>query len=406
MNTLQAAVDYHRRGWSSIPIPARSKNPNRTGWQREHWSEEDLPKQFHGTGNIGVLLGEPSAGLVDVDLDSVEAIALASGFLPDTEAVFGRSGKRHSHQLYVVDPAPSTTRFRDIDGSTLCELRSTGGQTVFPPSTHPSGESIEWEPDGTPARVTPDELKSCVARLAAAALLARQWPSQGSRHDAAMALAGGLAGAGWDREYAAELIEAIARAAGDDEIEDRRRAAESTFDRTGIPATGWPALAGILGDGAAAKAREWFGTCRSVEAAPMPAPTTPPKAKRADNSPELRPLDVVRVVPLRWLWRGRLPLGKLSLLSGDPGLGKSLASLDVVARVSAGISWPDQRGESNPVGGVILMSAEDDLADTTVPRFAAKLTRSRDTSTCSTTCRRWTLLFDNIRIAGWWSLIR
>jgi len=44
---------------------------------------------------------------------------------------------------------------------------------------------------------------------------------------------------------------------------------------------------------------------------------------------------------LEWLWPGRIPLGKLSLLAGDPGLGKSLVSLDMAARVSRGGAWPD-----------------------------------------------------------------
>ena len=143
MTTLDSAVDYHKRRWCIIPMPAGSKNPNRSGWQRERLSLDDLPMQFAGNANIGVLLGEPSFGLVDVDLDCTEAIELAEGFLPDTDCVFGRIGKAHSHRLYVIDPAPTTTRFRDTDGTTLVELRGSGGQTVFPPSTHPSGERIE-----------------------------------------------------------------------------------------------------------------------------------------------------------------------------------------------------------------------------------------------------------------------
>ena len=38
--------------------------------------------------------------------------------------------------------------------------------------------------------------------------------------------------------------------------------------------------------------------------------------------------------PLRWLWPGHIPLGKLTLLAGDPGIGKSLLTLDIAARLS------------------------------------------------------------------------
>ena len=56
---------------------------------------------FNGTGNIGVLLGEPSGWLIDVDLDCDEAVALAPKFLPPTGATSGRPGKPASHWWYV-----------------------------------------------------------------------------------------------------------------------------------------------------------------------------------------------------------------------------------------------------------------------------------------------------------------
>jgi putative DNA primase/helicase len=73
--------------------------------------------------------------------------------------------------------------------------------------------------------------------------------------------------------------------------------------------------------------------------------------------------------PLRWLWAGRIPLGKLTLLIGDPGLGKSLLTADVASRVSRGTSLPD--GAPCEVGSVIFLSAEDDAADTIRPRLDA-----------------------------------
>ena len=71
-----------------------------------------------------------------------------------------------------------------------------------------------------------------------------------------------------------------------------------------------------------------------------------------------------------WLWPGRLPLGKLVVVDGDPATGKSTLSLDLAARVSTGGPWPDG-ADSNGPGGVLLLSAEDGLADTIVPRLNA-----------------------------------
>ncbi len=75
--------------------------------------------------------------------------------------------------------------------------------------------------------------------------------------------------------------------------------------------------------------------------------------------------------PVSWLWPGRIALGKLTLVAGDPGLGKSFLSLDIAARVSTGRPWPDRPKESNEQGSVILLNVEDDLADTVRPRLEA-----------------------------------
>lgn len=77
----------------------------------------------------------------------------------------------------------------------------------------------------------------------------------------------------------------------------------------------------------------------------------------------------VRPERVEWLWPGRLPLGKLVVLDGDPSIGKSTLTIDWLARVSTGAAWPD--GEPCPQGGGILLSAEDGLADTIRPRVDA-----------------------------------
>lgn len=70
-----------------------------------------------------------------------------------------------------------------------------------------------------------------------------------------------------------------------------------------------------------------------------------------------------------WLWIGRIAIGKVTLFTGDPGLGKSFVSLDIAARVSTGTAWPDRRDEQREPASVVLMSGEDALADTIRPRL-------------------------------------
>ena len=61
--------------------------------------------------------------------------------------------------------------------------------------------------------------------------------------------------------------------------------------------------------------------------------------------------------PVSWLWPGRLAHGKLTLLAGDPGIGKSQISIDIAARITTGAEWPDG-GRANS-GSVIIISAEE-----------------------------------------------
>ncbi len=89
------------------------------------------------------------------------------------------------------------------------------------------------------------------------------------------------------------------------------------------------------------------------------------------RKPRVTRLSEVAAEEVEWLWPGRVPLGKLSLFSGDPGLGKSFVTIDMAARVTTGAVWPDRPGEPNPVGSVVLVSCEDGLADTVLPRLKA-----------------------------------
>jgi hypothetical protein len=68
-------------------------------------------------------------------------------------------------------------------------------------------------------------------------------------------------------------------------------------------------------------------------------------------------LSDVAPVAIDWVWPGRLPAGKLTLVVGDPGVGKSWLTLDMAARISRELPWPD--GGRAPLGDVVLLSAED-----------------------------------------------
>jgi RecA-family ATPase len=70
-----------------------------------------------------------------------------------------------------------------------------------------------------------------------------------------------------------------------------------------------------------------------------------------------------------WLWQKRIPLGKITLLDGDPGMGKSLLSIFIAACVTTGQPMPD--GAPGKQGKVILIAPEDAAEDTIKPRGEA-----------------------------------
>lgn len=77
-------------------------------------------------------------------------------------------------------------------------------------------------------------------------------------------------------------------------------------------------------------------------------------------------------VPVVWLWPGVIPLGKVAMLIGDPGLGKSYLTTHLAALLSTGRPFPDHPGSARETPGqTLFLSAEDDPADTIVPRLIA-----------------------------------
>ncbi|HEY7087256.1 MAG TPA: AAA family ATPase [Tepidisphaeraceae bacterium] len=87
------------------------------------------------------------------------------------------------------------------------------------------------------------------------------------------------------------------------------------------------------------------------------------------STPMLVKLSDIPRVPIQWAWKYRIPRGRISLIVGRPGGGKSFATTDFAARVSTGTPWPD--GEDCQLGSVLMICAEDDPADTIGPRVDA-----------------------------------
>lgn len=225
---------YKAAGWDIFPL--NGKHP-RVKWSssfKDEWSEAD---------NIGVALGKRSNNLVDLDLDWPEAGDVARLLIGTSRtAIFGRDGKPSSHFLFYSEVAktrkftlPKSFLGRGVPEEhalTVCELRSTGGYTMFPPSAHPNGEPVRFENDPEVARVEADILHRWAGLIAFITVCVRLWPGDGAQHDAALAFAGILKWADVPEKVARGVVETMS--ASDREKADRVRAVQDTYSTQGV----------------------------------------------------------------------------------------------------------------------------------------------------------------------------
>jgi hypothetical protein len=300
------------------------------------------------SANVALATGR-AHGLLVLDIDahhdgeaSLAALEQEHGPLPRTWTVRTPRGGRHYYFALADDGAavPSPAGVRPG-----LDIRADGAMAVAPPSRTPAGAYV-WE-------VSPADLAApapCPPWLVALARAPRAGgapPANGQRGgvDWGQLLAGVPAG-----ERNQRLFEAACR-----------------LRRAGVP----QGLAAELLRALAARCQPPLAEreVRQVLASAWRYPAG--DAPAADVCPRLVRLADVAPARLAWLWPGRVALGKLTLVEGDPGLGKSLLALDLAARVTRGLPMPDGSAGLGGPAGVVLLLAEDDLADTVRPRLDA-----------------------------------
>ena len=293
---LEYALDYHSRGWSPVALHPESKRPTQDDFLNVILTKDEIQEHFaRNNVNIGIVLGEASGGLVDVDLDIPEAVRLATHFLPET-AQFGREHNRGSHLLYVAHGA-ALTRFYCPGLGMIVEVRGKGGQTVFPGSLYAGkgpemaykGEPILWEHDVAPVEMNLADLTVRAGKLAAAAVLLHHWEN-GVRDNLAVAACGAALYAGWSAEEADDFVAAIAEAAGDESRQWEKGAHLSRKLKQGGRVPGAKKLAEIIGKEKADRVVEWMSLGHVEKEWPDPKPIhvtlQPVPAFNSDMLPE------------------------------------------------------------------------------------------------------------------------
>ncbi len=267
-DVLAIARRLTETGHHVVPITPGEKRPSAgKGWQHLRLAPEQLDDVFQDGNGIGILLGEASKGWLDVDLDTENSRKHAHRFLHTTPLKHGHQGDVPSHWHYyrleggqgcprtiqLTDPVPQPGVGGELVHSPIAELRGTGGQTVIPPSIHPSDVPLVWDGQGEPARYPYKSLLRSVHLLWAACVLGAHWP-KGQRHRCAVAIAGTLLPSGYTEKEASKVITAAAAIANDeDETTPGQRAREAiptTMDRMKSGAAYWgrPELTKALGE--------------------------------------------------------------------------------------------------------------------------------------------------------------
>ena len=250
---------------NAVLIQLDGKRPLFSDWNERRESDPHALDP-NASCNIGAVLGDACNGLVDVDIDRMEALPLADFFLPKTEMVFGRKSKPRSHLIYKCAEPGRIERWQD-DVGVIVELRGNGGQTMFPPSLHPCGEWVEFDKAGVPTTISRHELENAVVELAVATEISASY-HLGNRHDIALALAGVLCRAGWPQDRSESFIEKLARAQRDNEIDDRRRCVKDTYGME-IP-YGLPRLTELTNESTAKCVARWIGYHENTPSATPP----------------------------------------------------------------------------------------------------------------------------------------
>jgi RecA-family ATPase len=389
---LTAALDYLALGWSVLCLcppdhvgvgkshrgcGSPGKRPladdgRWKDWQSERASPERVRQWWdhHPNANVGIALG-PVSGLVRLDTEGeageARLLEVSGGDLPPTLEFASGGGGRG--RLYALPPGVEAQT--SVDGLRDDEMRiqGLGAQTVLPPSRHASGGRYEWlegrGPTDLPATRAPAWL---LARLSAGRsastpidpLSDGEVIAAGNIDRILASMAGSMRRRGFSEEAMRAALE-IEIASGRCEKEEGKRAYDAT-DAERIARS----IARYEPDAYANVTIKLNGQAQAANG-----------EKLDYMGLKLTVMSDLYPQPLRWLVPGYLPLGKLVLLAGDGGHGKSAVTLDVAAKLSRGripFGLPGLVDQSS----ALLVSCEDDWEDTILPRLMsadADLTR-------------------------------
>jgi hypothetical protein len=300
--------------------------------------------------NVGVATGKRS-GIVVLDIDVKAEGPLRWRELQDingaVDTLSTLTGSGGAHLIFEspLEPLRSTVAViaQGID------TRAEGGYIVVPPSNHISGQRYEWD-----NRIKPAPVPEWLLAL---------WP----KHQVSPQSTNGNGHPPDPKDYPHWVSELLANGAPDGKRNNDAHRLAGYYRNKGIPRD---IVVEIMQTFAAkcTPPMELKELQKTIDSAQRYSEGQPDAGETQPVQLNVTSLQTVKSEQVKPLRPKRIFLGKLAVIAGDPGLGKSYASLDIAARVSHGGPWPDGSGYA-PRGNVLLLSAEDGLADTIKPRL-------------------------------------
>jgi len=371
--TLASANEYAGLGWRVIVLhgakdgrcscskgsdcPSPAKHPRLKRWQEQATSDSSAIERWFTqwpASNLGVALG-PISGLVDVEYDDAEGKATAERLLNGIPTPTFQSA-RSTHRLFRF-PEGLAIPSAVVKAQGL-EMRfgtdAKGAQSVFPPSVHASGVAYRWLDGLSPSDAPLSPFPEAIAQLIAS-------PADGN-------------GSG----------KFIMGADADGDLASHPGATDGQRNKTLCQLVG----SFLKANGPTAEivplAFAWGARCQP----PYPEAEVLQTVQRLVTKEQSKGIQAAHVVgpavslslasrrydtieprAVDWLWQSRFALGKLNLLVGEPGLGKTTVAIDIAARITRGLPFPD--GAKPPIGEVAILTAEDGAEDTIRPRLDA-----------------------------------
>ncbi|MHC4197262.1 MAG: bifunctional DNA primase/polymerase [Planctomycetota bacterium] len=313
-NLLQDALKYLKRGFSVIPIRPKGKKPliSWKAYQKRVPQERKVEEWWNKwpEANIGIVTGEVS-GLVVVDVDGEKGLETAKRLgLPETPTV--KTGKGY-HYYYLHPGNEDVRNFQAKMGVDGIDLRGDGGYAVAPPSVHPSGETYQWvTPLGsTPLTPLPESILAITPSDKTPVGGLVNGVPKGERNNALARLSGSLFAQGW--RYTDALRFFINwNAHNEPPLSERElRATVKSIYKTHI------------------RNKRTVSTC-----------SLPESSNCQEQPPFLRASELLEyletVAPQSWVVDELVAEGCLTVITGQPGVGKSVGVLMMAKCISEG----------------------------------------------------------------------